>query len=143
MGSVGPPRARRLAERALGAYLVLGEPLRFAFVAAAALSRVLDHGVLAIALLLYRVVVTGLGLTAGRHLWTHADPTLARLFLAANAVAVALTFATPYFPSNRVPGTKLPELLLILAAHAAVYAWLGRSGEPAGEDVRVGRAERR
>lgn len=109
----------------MGAYLLLGEPLRFAVVASAALPRILDHGALAIALLLYRVIVTGVGLTAGRHLWAHGDPTLARLFLVANALAVVLTFATPYFPSNRVPGTKLPELFLILAMHSAAYAWLG------------------
>lgn len=126
-------RTRRWLERALGAYLVLVEPVRFAFVAASALSRVLDHGALAIALLLYRVVVTGLGLTAGRHLWSHGDPTLARLFLIANALAVVITFATPYFPSNRVPGTKLPELFLILAMHSAAYAWLGRGPEADGD----------
>jgi hypothetical protein len=104
---------------------VLVEPVRFAIVAASALSRVLDHGALAIALLAFRVLVTGLGITAGRHLWAHGDPTLARIFLVANAIAVVLTFATPYFPSNRVPGTKLPELFLVLAVHSAAFAWLG------------------
>lgn len=125
--SPAPTRpAHRWIDRAIAAYLVAVEPLRFAIVGAAALSRVIDHGAPAIALLLSRVVITGLGLTAGRHLWSHADPTLARIFLVANAVAVAITFATPYFPSNRVPGTKLPELLIVLAVHAAAYAWLGR-----------------
>jgi hypothetical protein len=129
MTPVPPARPRRWLTLGLGAYLLVGEPVRFAVVAAAALSRVLDHGLPAIALLLYRVVVTGVGLTAGRHLLTHGDPALARVFLVANAVAVALTLLTPYFPSNRVPGTKLPELLVIIALHAVAYAWLLRPAE--------------
>lgn len=129
-------RARRWITRGIGAYLLLVEPVRFAVVASAALSRVLDHGVLAIALLVFRVVVTGVGLTGGRFLLLRDDPTLARLFLALNALAVTLTFSTPYFPSNRVPGTKLTEWLLLMAAHAAAAWWLSRDIDLPGEASR-------
>lgn len=122
--------------RGLGVYLLLVEPVRFALVGAAALSRVLDQGAPAIALLLFRVVVTGIGLTGGRFLLLRDDPTLARLFLALSALAVTLTFATPYFPSNRVPGTKLPEWLLLMAGHAAAAWWLSRDADPRAEAER-------
>lgn len=135
MGSARVAAFGRWLTRGLAAYLVLVEPVRFAVVAAAAFSRVLDHGVPGVALLVVRVVVTGIGLTGGRFLWTRGDPTLARLFLACNAAAVTVTFLTPYFPSNRVPGTKLPEWALLMGLHLLAYWWLSRLARPEGTDT--------
>lgn len=135
MGLKHTPALHRWVARGLAAYLVVVEPVRFGLVASAALPRVLDHGAPGLALLVVRIVLTGIGLTGGRFLWSRDDPTLARLFFAGNAVAVTLTFLTPYFPSNRVPGTKLPEWAVLMAVHAGAYWWLSRGARADGAGV--------
>jgi hypothetical protein len=115
-----------LPARVLAALLVVWEPLTFALTASAALPRLVIYGLPAFALLAYRGLVVGLGIAAGRALWAGRTegPTLARSWAILHATAVVLTFATPYFPSNRVPGAKGPVLALLLLIDGAWWAWL-------------------
>lgn len=126
--STGSPAPPGLVVRAIAAFLVGWEPLALALVASSALERLLDYGAPAIALLAYRMLVTGVGLAAGRALWAgrRGGVRLARAWAVAAAVGAVMTFATPYFPSNRVPGTKGPTLAAILTFDAAVFAYLTR-----------------
>lgn len=119
----GPvPRLARL----LAVVLVVWEPATFALTASAALARLVGYGAPALALLAYRGLVIGLGLAAGRALWggRAEGPWLAQIWVVCHAMAVTLTFATPYFPSNRLPGTKWPTLAVLLLLDAACWAWL-------------------
>jgi hypothetical protein len=117
-----PPRLALL----LAILLVIVEPLGLAYTASSALPRLALYGPPAFLLLACRVLVAGLGIAAGRALWTGdaAGPRLARWWAAAHALALVLTFATPFFPSNRVPGTKGPTLAFLLALDAGWWAWL-------------------
>lgn len=105
------------------------EPLSFALLASSALSRVLHYGVPAVGLLLLRLFVAGLGVTVGRAVWSGRGSArvLALLWLGLDGAALALSFATPYFPSNRPPGTKWLELVGLLGVRAAWAAYLACS----------------
>jgi hypothetical protein len=113
----------------LMALLVVWEPLTFALTLSSALPRLALFGPPAYLLAGYRAVVVALGVAAGRAMWARspAGRRLARWWAPAHMLAVALTFATPFFPSNRVPGTKEPILLLLLTIDAAWFIWLTRS----------------
>jgi hypothetical protein len=117
-----PPILARL----LAAFLTVWEPVTFAVTTSAALGRLAQYGFPAFLLLAFRVVVVGIGLIAGRALWTGAAeaPRLARWWALLHAAALVVTFATPFFPSNRVPGTKAPTLAALVAFDAACWAWL-------------------
>lgn len=125
-GSPAPPGA---LVRVLAAFLVGWEPLALALVASSALERLLYYGLPAIVLLLYRMFVTGVGLAAGRALWAgrRGGVRLARVWAPAAAVGTVVTFATPYFPSNHVPGTRGPTLVAILLFDVLVFAYLTRA----------------
>lgn len=114
-----PSRLLDLTVQGLAAYLTLVEPARFAWVAASALSRIAEHGPAALMLLGARIGVTGLGIFAGRALRRGGDPRPTLVFLACSAVVVTVTALTPYFPANRLPGTKWPLLGLWLLLHVA------------------------
>lgn len=119
-----PPRGPWLALLAL---LMAGwEPLSFALVASSALDRLARYGLPALALLAFRVTVTGFGIAAGRALWTlrpHGRA-MALAWLGLAAMASVITFGTPYFPSQRSPGAKTLALLLSLAFDAGWAAYL-------------------
>jgi hypothetical protein len=112
--------------RALALFLLVWEPLTFAATAAAALNRLMLYGPPAFLLLGYRLLVVGIGMAAGRALWAGdpRGPSLARGWAIAHAVALVVTFATPFFPSNRVPGTKSATLALLVLFDAACWTWL-------------------
>lgn len=109
--------------------LVIWEPVTFALAASAALSRLAQFGLPAMLLLGFRALVTGLGLAVGRALWSRDPSALraARAWLILHAIALVLTFTTPYFPSNRPPSTKSLTLALLLALDAAWWLWLAWS----------------
>jgi hypothetical protein len=113
----------------LAMLLFVWEPLTLAATASRALSRLASYGAPAWGLLAYRALVAGLGMAAGRALWQRdpEGPRLARWWALAHAVGLVLTFSTPYFPSNRLPGTTGPTLSVLLAVDAAWWAWLGYS----------------
>lgn len=109
--------------------LVVWEPVSFALTASSSLGRLAGFGLPAFALLAARVAVTGFGIVVGRALWagTPHAPRAARLWLVLASLVLVATFATPYFPSNRLPGTKGPLLALLLLHHLAWYLYLLRS----------------
>lgn len=109
--------------------LVVWEPVSFALTASSSLGRLVGFGLPAFALLGARVAVIGFGIVAGRALWQGAPhgPRAARLWLVLASLILVVTFATPYFPSNRLPGTKGPLLTLLLLHHLAWYLYLLRS----------------
>jgi hypothetical protein len=104
-------------------------PVSFGIEASGALSRVAAYGAPAVVLLLYRVCVAGLGIAAGHALWSRrpAGPTLARAWLVLDAVASTATAMTPYFPRDRLPGTKWPLLGLLVAFNLGWLVYLARS----------------
>lgn len=110
----------------LAALLVIWEPATFALTASSALSRLTSYGLPAFLLLALRIGVVGLGIAAGRALWAgrREGRRLAQWWTALDAAATMLTFATPYFPSNRLPGTKGPLLAMLLVMNLAWFAWL-------------------
>lgn len=109
--------------------LVVWEPLSFAVVASASLHRLAIYGAPAWLLVAYRVFVTGYGIAAGRAVW-HREPS-ARLMVcvwaAVAGVAASLTAATPFFASNRLPGTKAPLLVLTLVYYGALALYATRT----------------
>lgn len=118
-----------LLARALGAFLTFWEPLTFAFTLAGALPRLAVYGWPAYLLALYRTGVVGLGVAAGRALWT-ASPGARHLvqgWALTHALGLVLTYSTPFFPSNRVPGTKGPLLALFVAFDVACWVWARQS----------------
>jgi hypothetical protein len=103
--------------------LTFAAPLAMALEAQTALGRLLSFGAPALLLLAFRVAVTALGLIAGRLLWRGDDDgwRLVRLWSVAAALATAVTFLTPYFPSNRTPGEKPIALLAWMAVYAVWF----------------------
>jgi hypothetical protein len=103
--------------------LTIAAPLAMALEAQTALGRLLSFGAPALLLLAFRIAVTALGLIAGRLLWRGDDDgwRLVRLWSVAAALATAVTFLTPYFPSNRTPGEKPIALLAWMAVYAAWF----------------------
>lgn len=106
--------------------LAVWEPLTFGLTASAALPRLWSYGLPALLLLAVRIALTGVGLVLGRSLWQASPdaPRRARLWLALSSLASIVTFATPYFPSNRLPGTAAPTLAVILAHNLLWYLYL-------------------
>jgi hypothetical protein len=112
--------------RVLAFVLLLWVPFSLALEASAGLSRLVHFGVPAIALLLLRIGVTGLGVAAGRALWA-VQPSavqLAQAWLVLDVAVTALTLATPYFPSNRLPGARGRDLAMAVAFNAAWFVYL-------------------
>lgn len=128
-----PSLARRLG-KGIALYLLLVEPLRFGAFAASSLSRLVSYGWPAWVLLAYRAGVVGFGMAAGRMLMASGDTALAVLFLPLNLAGVLATLPTPFFPSNRVPGTKPAEALLVALLHLAAYVVLRAAGRSTTAD---------
>jgi hypothetical protein len=110
------------------AILAIAAPLALALEAQTALGRLLSFGAPALLLLAFRIAVTALGLIAGRLLWRGDDDgwRLVRLWSVTAALATAVTFLTPYFPSNRAPGEKPIALLAWMAVYAAWFVMAHR-----------------
>lgn len=125
VGAPGPT-APPLAARFLALFLLIWEPLGFAFAAASALDRLMAYGAPALLLLAFRVGVTALGIVAGRALWAgrYGAPALGQWWALLHAAAVSLTFHTPYFPGNRPPSLKRVTLAAIVAWDVAWAAYL-------------------
>jgi hypothetical protein len=103
------------------ALLTVVSPLAFAIEVQGALDRLLDYGAPALFLLAFRTAVIIVGFVGGRRLWDGDVEgwRLVRLWAIGAAIALVLTFATPYFPSNRTPSDKRLALAGWLCVHAA------------------------
>lgn len=118
-----------LPVRLLAIALVTWIPFLVAVEASSGLARLLAYGVPAIALLLARVAVAGLAVAAGRALWTRQPSALqlARAWLVLDVIVSAITLATPFFPSNRLPGGRGREFVITLVVNGACFLYLSTS----------------
>lgn len=126
--AVRPPRLP-IPVRVFALILMAWVPLSLALDASSGLTRLVQYGAPAIALLLLRVSVAGLAVAAGRALWT-AQPSalqLARAWLVLDVMSTALTLATPFFPSNRLPGERERDLAISIVVNGAWFAYLNAS----------------
>jgi hypothetical protein len=90
----------------LSALLLVGQPLNVGISASSALNSLPLAGVQLAVILLARVAVTALGVSAGLALIGRRPGAIAltKTSLVASAAMDLIVYATPYFPSNRGPG---------------------------------------
>jgi len=115
-----------LPVRLLAIVLVTWVPFSMGVEASSGLARLLAYGVPAIALLLARVAVAGLAVAAGRALWTRQPSALqlARAWLVLDVAVSAITLATPFYPSNRLPGGRARDFAITLVVNGACLVYL-------------------
>jgi Ca2+/H+ antiporter len=109
--------------------LVVFHPLSLAVTASGALGALSVRGTAVASILIFRLVVVGFGMAAGRAL-QHVQPgavTLARAALLASAATDVFVYTTPYFPNNRAPGDTPLYVAATLAYHGAWLLYLTRS----------------
>jgi hypothetical protein len=103
--------------------LLVWQPISLGLVASSVLDALPVRGAPLAVLLLIRLLVTSLGISAGLSLLGRRAyaPALAKASLVASAATDTFVYATSFFPSNRLPG----ETPIVLAASLAYYAiWL-------------------
>jgi hypothetical protein len=118
-----------LPVRILAVLLVVWVPVSLALEASAGLPRLVAYGWPAMVLLTVRAFVAGLAVVAGRALWSVEPhgPRLARAWLVLDAIVMGVTLATPYFPSNRLPGTRVWAWAGVAAINGMWLVYLGAS----------------
>jgi hypothetical protein len=109
--------------------LIIFQPLSFAVTAAGGLGAISVRGAPVALILVFRLVVVGLGVAAGRALQNlqAGAVSLAKAALVVSAATDVFVYTTPYFPSNRLPGDTVYYIVASLAYHAAWFAYLARS----------------
>ncbi len=112
----------------LMAVLVAWEPVTFALYASSVVDRVADRGVLAVAVLLGRVIVTAVGIAAGLAIWNDRPwaVSFARVAVALSAAATLVAALTGALPTSTPPGVRIPLLAATLAWDAAWIVYLTR-----------------
>src|SRR4051812_21399588 len=110
------------------AVLVAWEPVSFALYASSVVDRVADRGVLAVAVLLGRVVVTAVGIASGLAIWNDRPwaVSFARVAVALSAAATLVAALTGALPTSTPPGLKAPLLVATLAWDAGWIVYLTR-----------------
>lgn len=112
-----------VAARVLAVLLIAWEPVAFAAAAARAFNAIAVRGLPVVLVLAARLVATALCVAAGRALLDArpAGLTMSAIALALSGAVQVFALATPYFPSNRLPG----ETPIYLAVTLAYYlGWL-------------------
>ncbi|HET7378474.1 MAG TPA: hypothetical protein VFJ24_00390 [Gaiellales bacterium] len=107
------------------ALLVVWEPLALAISASGWIQVLLDRGAGAVAFLILRMVITGMGMTAGSRLW-QGQPggiVLARWTYALQLGATVAAYSTRLWPTTLPPGVREPAFVLGLAWYAAWLTW--------------------
>jgi hypothetical protein len=114
---------------ALGVLLVVVHPLALAFGASAALSSIATRGWPAIMVLVARMAARGVGVAAGIALLFRRDAAIAlvKVSLISTAATELFVIATPYYPSNRVPGDEPLYIAVTLAYYGVWMTYLFRS----------------
>jgi hypothetical protein len=109
--------------------LVVFHPLSLGVTASGALNALSVRGTAVALILLWRLVVVGFGMAAGRALQTQQSGalTLANAALLASAATDVFVYTTPYFPNNRLPGDTIYYVMASLAYHAGWLIYLHRS----------------
>ena len=111
--------------RTVAALLVVVEPLTLALAASAALEWLLSRGAIAVAFLLARLAITGVGMVAGMRLWDERPGgiSLARLSYAGQLAATLVAHTTRLWPTTLAPGVAEPAFAFGLAWYAGWLAW--------------------
>jgi hypothetical protein len=109
--------------------LLFGHPAHAAVTAASALGVLSVRGLPVIILLVARLLVTGIGVAAGITLAGRraGAPVFAQAALWMSAVVSLITYLTPYFPNNRMPGDTPFYVAGSLIYHAAWIFYLRHS----------------
>ena len=103
--------------------LLVGQPVRLAFSAARSLGALPTRGIPLAVVVLCQLMIAGIGVAAGLALLgrRRGAVTLAKWSLLLSAAMDQFTYATPFLPNERLPGTTP----LYAAASLAYYAvWL-------------------
>lgn len=116
---------RRPATTVLAILLVVWEPLAFAFYASSIVERLIDRGPVALLLLVLKLGVVGIGIAAGRALWSlrSGASRFAQVALALSGATTVLIAASGAWPP-RAPGTLLPLTALVIAYDVAWITYL-------------------
>lgn len=120
-------------ERAIGGWLrvlclmlTIAEPVDFALVAVGAVNAVIVRGASVALVLAARLIATALCVAAGRALLNRrpAGRSLAIVALVLSAAVQVFAYATPYFPSNRLPGQTSIYVVITVAYYSGWIAYL-------------------
>ena len=124
----GPPAIRGWL-LLLCALLLAWGPISLALVTSSALPALSVRGLPLAFLLTARIFVTAFGIAAGIALMTRRGSALpmAKSALVLSAATDIVVYATPYFPSNRMPGDTPIYIAASLAYHALWLTYLFRS----------------
>jgi len=109
--------------------LLVWQPLSIALVASSALDALAISGLPLALIMLMRLGVAAVGIAGGLALVKRRPGavTLAKAALVLSAAADLIVYTTPYFPSNRLPGTT-PFYIAASISYSAVWiAYLARS----------------
>jgi hypothetical protein len=109
--------------------LTIWHPVFFGLTAASALGSLPVRGASLGILLLWRLAVTAFGIAAGIALYSKsgAAVTIAASSLALSAATDVFVYATPYFPSNRMPGDTPIYIAATLVYYGSWILYLWRS----------------
>jgi hypothetical protein len=113
----------------LSRLLIVWQPLNLAVAGMGALNAIGVRGPVVVAVLILRMIVTGIGLAAGIALSNRRPGavTLAKLALVSSAATDLFVYTTPYFPSNRVPGDTIYYVAASMTYHGVWLVYLFRS----------------
>jgi len=125
----GPSSRLGIWLTALCALLLVWHPISFALTASAAIDALSRRGLPLGLLLAARVGVTGLGVAAGLSLAGRkpAAVGLTTVALISSALVDLITYTTPYFPNNRVPGDTPIYIAWSLLYHTGWLVYLRTS----------------
>ena len=113
----------------LSRLLIVWQPLNLAVAGMGALGAIGVRGPAVAAVLVVRMIVTGVGIAAGLALSNRraGAVALAKVALMASAATDLFVYTTPYFPNNRMPGDTIYYIAASLAYHTAWLTYLFRS----------------
>jgi hypothetical protein len=109
--------------------LLIWQPISLSLAASNALDALALRGLPLALLLLVRLLVAALGISAGLALLARrgAAVAMAKIALLASASTDLFVYTTPYFPSNRLPGDAVWFVAWSMAYHASWLVYLFRS----------------